>query len=113
LEVPTGLTIIFGLAFSTVNVNAPEDDPTFLSATREADTVPVREDVQTFVFSATLSKELQANLKRGARRGGRRKKEDKGSTLGESYTGRLAKRRDASLTRLHRRDRRPDGQVGL
>jgi ATP-dependent RNA helicase DDX24/MAK5 len=62
------------------NFNAEEDDAVFKSATRAVDTAPVREDIQTFVFSATLSKDLQSNLNRGGRRPGKKGK-DRGTTL--------------------------------
>lgn len=57
------------------------DDPVFAEATAAAvDSVPTNDQMQTFVFSATMSKELQTNL---ARRSGKRKNKDqKSSTLG-------------------------------
>ncbi|CCO29390.1 hypothetical protein BN14_03402 [Rhizoctonia solani AG-1 IB] len=56
------------------------DDPVFAEATAAAvDSVPTNDQMQTFVFSATMSKELQTNL---ARRSGKRKNKDqKSSTL--------------------------------
>ncbi|KAJ9128189.1 hypothetical protein QFC24_000481 [Naganishia onofrii] len=53
----------------TQATNADEADPTFKRATREVDLTEARDDMQTFVFSATLSKDLQTNLKRGNWRG--------------------------------------------
>ncbi|KAG8687963.1 ATP-dependent RNA helicase [Ceratobasidium sp. 395] len=46
-----------------------EDDPIFAAASAAAvETLPANEKMQTFVFSATLSKELQVNLSRRSRR---------------------------------------------
>lgn len=67
----------------TAHLNAEEDDPTFARAARTVDQVSAREDIQTFVFSATLSKDLQANLKRIGWRGGKKEKKEKASTLGQ------------------------------
>ncbi|KAJ9109741.1 hypothetical protein QFC19_001971 [Naganishia cerealis] len=74
--------------------NADEADPTFKRATREIDLTDARDDMQTFVFSATLSKDLQTNLKRGNWRG-RKAKGGKSSTL------------DDLLQRLDFRDSKP------
>lgn len=63
--------------------NADESDPTFKRATRELDLTEARDDLQTFVFSATLSKDLQTNLKRGNWRG-KKGKNAKTNTLGKS-----------------------------
>lgn len=63
--------------------NADESDPTFKRATRELDLTEARDDLQTFVFSATLSKDLQTNLKRGNWRG-KKGKNAKTNTLGTS-----------------------------
>jgi ATP-dependent RNA helicase DDX24/MAK5 len=50
----------------------------------EEDEVENRDDMQTFVFSATLSKDLQRNVKRRTRPKGTRNKKDKApSTLGQ------------------------------
>lgn len=62
--------------------NADESDPTFKRATREIDLTEARDDLQTFVFSATLSKDLQTNLKRGSWRG-KKNKSAKSNTLGK------------------------------
>ncbi|QRV91424.1 DEAD/DEAH box helicase [Ceratobasidium sp. AG-Ba] len=54
------------------------DDPVFAAAEADAvESTPANENMQTFVFSATLSKELQVNL---ARRSGRRKVNNKKSS---------------------------------
>ncbi|QRV76585.1 DEAD/DEAH box helicase [Ceratobasidium sp. AG-Ba] len=54
------------------------DDPIFAAAEADAvESTPANESMQTFVFSATLSKELQVNL---ARRSGRRKANNKKSS---------------------------------
>ncbi|CAE6433126.1 unnamed protein product [Rhizoctonia solani] len=54
------------------------DDPVFAEAMAAAvDSAPANDQMQTFVFSATLSKELQTNL---SRRSGRRKNKDKASS---------------------------------
>lgn len=82
----SGLAIADALN-SAINVNAAEDDPTFKLATREVDSIAARDDMQTFVFSATLSKDLQTNLKRG-RRPTKKGKKEKGSTLGAYQTAR-------------------------
>lgn len=52
------------------------------TSTRLSET-EAREDMQTFVFSATLSKELQHNLKRRQRSGGK-KNGKTASALGKS-----------------------------
>ncbi|KAH7344801.1 P-loop containing nucleoside triphosphate hydrolase protein [Rhizoctonia solani] len=55
------------------------DDPVFAEATAAAvDSTPANDQMQTFVFSATMSKELQTNL---SRRSGNRKNKKKSSTL--------------------------------
>ncbi|CAE7102344.1 unnamed protein product [Rhizoctonia solani] len=54
------------------------DDPVFAEAMASAvDTAPANEQMQTFVYSATMSKELQTNL---TRRSGRGKNKDKASS---------------------------------
>ncbi|CAE6388803.1 unnamed protein product [Rhizoctonia solani] len=54
------------------------DDPVFAEAMAAAvDSTPANNQMQTFVFSATMSKELQINL---SRRSGRRKNKDKASS---------------------------------
>lgn len=45
-----------------------DDDPIFAAITSSEATSQPREDTQTFVFSATLSKDLQQNLKRRQRK---------------------------------------------
>ncbi|CAE6493815.1 unnamed protein product [Rhizoctonia solani] len=56
------------------------EDPVFAEATAAAvDSAPANDQMQTFVFSATMSKELQTNLSR--RSGKRRNKNKNGSTL--------------------------------
>jgi ATP-dependent RNA helicase DDX24/MAK5 len=71
------------------------DDPTFARTNKKTDTTSVRADIKTFVFSATLSKDLQGNLKRGnwrkSKKGG-----DKGNTL------------DDLITKLDFRDPKPE-----
>ncbi|KAG8732185.1 ATP-dependent RNA helicase [Ceratobasidium sp. 423] len=58
--------------------NEMADDPVFAEAAAAAvDSTPANEQMQTFVFSATMSKELQTNL---SRRSGRRKNKDKKSS---------------------------------
>ncbi|CAE6395872.1 unnamed protein product [Rhizoctonia solani] len=55
-----------------------EDDPVFAEAAAAAvDSAPTNDQMQTFVFSATMSKELQTNL---SRRSGKRKNKDKKSS---------------------------------
>jgi ATP-dependent RNA helicase DDX24/MAK5 len=50
----------------------------------EEDEVDVKSDMQTFVFSATLSKDLQRNVKKRTRPKGAGNKKDKSlSTLGQ------------------------------
>jgi ATP-dependent RNA helicase DDX24/MAK5 len=44
-----------------------DDDPVFAQAATTLTSTPAREDMQTFVFSATLSKDLQVNLKKKRR----------------------------------------------
>jgi ATP-dependent RNA helicase DDX24/MAK5 len=46
------------------------------------DAIPVREDMRTFVFSATMSKDLQQNVKRRNRRYRMGQPEDSMSSLG-------------------------------
>jgi hypothetical protein len=64
---------------STEESNA-EVDPIFAAAATTLSETSAREDMQTFVFSATLSKELQNNLKRRQRVG---KKGRKATALGQ------------------------------
>lgn len=62
-------------------VGPDDDDPIFAAGSAIlADAAP-REDMQTFVFSATLSKDLQQNLKR--RQKPNKKGVKKASALGE------------------------------
>ncbi|WVQ78919.1 ATP-dependent RNA helicase MAK5 [Cryptococcus sp. DSM 104549] len=56
-----------------------DDDPVFAAMSTLFEESAAREDMQTFVFSATLSKDLQKNLKRRARPG--KGKGKKSSTL--------------------------------
>lgn len=64
-----------------------EDDPVFANAANVLSDTEAREDMQTFVFSATLSKDLQNNLKRKQRVG--KKGSKKATALGTSvYTSR-------------------------
>lgn len=49
------------------------------------DEVPATDDMQTMVFSATLSKDLQQNLKRKRKSGSGKKKQEVKSSLGEGY----------------------------
>lgn len=58
-----------------------EDDPVFAAAATTMTEQPAREDMQTFIFSATLSKDLQNNLKRQKRTS--RKGPKTASALGE------------------------------
>lgn len=64
-----------------------EEDAVFARAERAIDTVQARDTMQTFVFSATLSKDLQANLKR--RKSGPRKKGSPSSTTLDDLFERL------------------------
>lgn len=57
------------LAEATVD----DEDPVFAAASTQLTETPARDDMQTFVFSATLSKDLQVNLKRRKRSAGKRK----------------------------------------
>ncbi|BEJ10856.1 hypothetical protein CspHIS471_0102780 [Cutaneotrichosporon sp. HIS471] len=59
------------------NDQVEEEDDIFKAASTALSSTQARDDMQTFVFSATLSKDLQANLKRFKRRG----KGKKSSTL--------------------------------
>jgi predicted nucleotide-binding protein (sugar kinase/HSP70/actin superfamily) len=64
-------------------VGPDEDDPVFANAANVLSDTEAREDMQTFVFSATLSKDLQNNLKhkkRASKKGGK-----KASALGKSF----------------------------
>jgi hypothetical protein len=80
---PTPLTFI---EFRETSIEL-EDDPVFAAASAAAvESAPVNEHMQTFVFSATLSKELQTNLSRRSGRKG--SNTQKSSTLGLStWTG--------------------------
>jgi ATP-dependent RNA helicase DDX24/MAK5 len=64
-------------------VGPDEDDPVFANASSLLSDTEGREDMQTFVFSATLSKDLQLNLKRRQRTSGK-KNTKKASALGKS-----------------------------
>ena len=75
--------------------NASEDDPIFARTNTKADTTAVRADIKTFVFSATLSKDLQGNLKRGSWRKSK-KAGNSGNTL------------DDLITKLDFRDPKPE-----
>ncbi|KAK6905469.1 hypothetical protein I203_106298 [Kwoniella mangroviensis CBS 8507] len=57
-----------------------DDDPVFAQMSTLLEDSKARDDMQTFVFSATLSKDLQQNLKRRHQSGGR-KKGKRSSTL--------------------------------
>ncbi|WWD09175.1 hypothetical protein V865_007297 [Kwoniella europaea PYCC6329] len=57
-----------------------DDDPVFAQMSTMLEDSTARDDMQTFVFSATLSKDLQQNLKRRHQAGGR-KKGKRSSTL--------------------------------
>lgn len=52
------------LTFPSLTAGPDDDDPVFAAAASTLAENPAREDMQTFVFSATLSKDLQHNLKR-------------------------------------------------
>ncbi|KAH8090622.1 P-loop containing nucleoside triphosphate hydrolase protein [Filobasidium floriforme] len=89
---------IVGLTVRTKEMqttNASEDDPTFARTNTKADTTAVRADIKTFVFSATLSKDLQGNLKRGSWRKSK-KAGNSGNTL------------DDLITKLDFRDPKPE-----
>lgn len=58
-----------------------DDDPVFAQMATQLTAAEARDDLQTFVFSATLSKDLQENLKRRRRRPLKRAKGRKASTL--------------------------------
>ena len=63
-------------------VGPDEDDPVFANAANVLSDTEANEDMQTFVFSATLSKDLQNNLKRRqkvSKKGGK-----KATALGQS-----------------------------
>lgn len=75
--------------------NASEEDPIFRRSSRPIDSTTVRQDLQTFVFSATLSKDLQTNLKRGFKR-----KPKKGGVTGTTL--------DDLVERLDFRDPKPE-----
>lgn len=61
----------------------PDDDDPIFAIGADADAVKPREDMQTFVFSATLSKDLQQNLKKRQRQP--KKGTKRASALGEDY----------------------------
>lgn len=73
----------FHSSSSSQTTNASADDPTFARALRKTDKTLTRQDMKTFVFSATLSKDLQGNLKRGNWR--RNKKNVKSNTLDDLF----------------------------
>lgn len=100
-------------AYNRQGTNADESDPTFKRATRELDLTEARDDLQTFVFSATLSKDLQTNLKRGSWRG-KKSKSAKSNTLGKFTISRPRYKSKLSLLiiddlvrRLDFRDEKP------
>ncbi|WVR03687.1 hypothetical protein IAU60_000682 [Kwoniella sp. DSM 27419] len=68
--------------FSSAVQGPDDDDPVFAAMSTRLTESSARDDMQTFVFSATLSKDLQQNLKKryAAAAGGRRKGK-KSSTL--------------------------------
>ena len=57
-----------------------DDDPVFAAATMLS-SVEARADMQTFVYSATLSKDLQRNLKRRKTKSSKKGETKKGSAL--------------------------------
>jgi ATP-dependent RNA helicase DDX24/MAK5 len=65
--------------------NASADDPTFAKTLRKTDTTLVRAEMQTFIFSATLSKDLQGNLKRGNWRRNAANKKKEANTLDDLF----------------------------
>lgn len=58
-----------------------EEDSIFARSSRKIDTIQPRDDLQTFIFSATLSKGLQSNLKKRASTRAPKKGAKKTSTL--------------------------------
>ncbi|KAK4688530.1 ATP-dependent RNA helicase DDX24/MAK5, partial [Tremellales sp. Uapishka_1] len=75
--------------------NAEIEDPTFAQSATLLSTTSARDDMQTFVFSATLSKDLQANLKR------------KGS-FGKKGKGKKASALEDLVEKLDFRDKNPE-----
>lgn len=61
-----------------------EEDSVFARAERKIDSVQPRDNMQTFIFSATLSKDLQSNLKR-RKSGPARKKAAQSTTLDDLF----------------------------
>lgn len=66
----------------SLTVGPDDDDPIFAANANTLSETAARDDMQTFVFSATLSKDLQQNLKKRQRSGAKTGK--KASALGES-----------------------------
>ena len=62
-----------------------DDDPVFATATSILAETTARDDMQTFVFSATLSKDLQQNLKRRSRAPAKKGGRKKASALGRFF----------------------------
>ena len=80
------LSKLLGSFLIKANVRATgpdEDDPVFANAANVLSDTEAREDMQTFVFSATLSKDLQNNLKRKQRVS--KKGSKKATALGEYF----------------------------
>jgi ATP-dependent RNA helicase DDX24/MAK5 len=68
-------------------VNPDDEDPTFKATATLLTSTAAREDMQTFVFSATLSKDLQQNLKRKGAFKSKKGKGKKATALGGSGLG--------------------------
>ena len=83
LDFELGKALIFcGLDSQTQGPD--DDDPIFATATSILSETPARDDMQTFVFSATLSKDLQQNLKHRSRAPAKKGRGKKASALGRS-----------------------------
>jgi len=65
------------------SVGPDDDDPIFAATSALFNDVTARTDMQTFVFSATLSKDLQTNLKKRYRAGPKKGKKKVATALGE------------------------------
>lgn len=71
-------------------VQGPDDqDPVFAATSSRLTDSPARDDMQTFVFSATLSKDLQQNLKRRNRSSTSKKRPTKQASALEDLVDRL------------------------
>lgn len=94
-SVPFSLQSSSLTSLSPAGRDEPDDDyvddfATAVTKHSKVDAIPPRTDMRTFVFSATMSKDLQRNLKKRNRRYKPGQPEDGMSSLGESEEGRRA-----------------------